>query len=154
MKRNWGGPKVSLHAYASRNSPPSHTLLDQKLDPRVYLGSSILKIGSYGGSPTDFGPWIPGYYLTLVENQHFQLRCKVPFCSFCFSRLKIWEKNFSKNFAKESRTKTSTTLGLCDHKLSKNFGYIFFRIKMATFYLGMATFFLGLATFFLGIYFL
>ena len=26
-KRNWGGPKLSLHAYASRDSPPSHTLL-------------------------------------------------------------------------------------------------------------------------------
>ena len=34
-KRNWGGPKVSLHVYASRDSPPSHTLLNQKLDPRV-----------------------------------------------------------------------------------------------------------------------
>ena len=27
-KRNWGGSKLSLHAYASRDSPPSHTLLD------------------------------------------------------------------------------------------------------------------------------
>ena len=26
---------MSLHAYASRDSPPSHTLLDQNLDPRV-----------------------------------------------------------------------------------------------------------------------
>ena len=32
-KRNSGGLKVSGHAYASRDSPPSHTLLDQKLDP-------------------------------------------------------------------------------------------------------------------------
>ena len=36
-KRNWGGPKLSLHAYASRDSPPSHTLLDQNLDPRVLI---------------------------------------------------------------------------------------------------------------------
>ena len=28
---------MSLHAYASRDSPPSHTLLDQNLDPRVQL---------------------------------------------------------------------------------------------------------------------
>ena len=28
---------MSLHAYASRDSPPSHTLLDQNLDPRVIL---------------------------------------------------------------------------------------------------------------------
>ena len=27
---------MSRHAYASRDSPPSHTKLDQKLDPRVY----------------------------------------------------------------------------------------------------------------------
>ena len=27
---------LSLHAYASRDSPPSHTLLDQNLDPRVF----------------------------------------------------------------------------------------------------------------------
>ena len=31
-----GGSKLSLNAYASRDSPPSHTLLDQNLDPRVY----------------------------------------------------------------------------------------------------------------------
>ena len=30
-----GGSKVSLHAYASRDSPPSHILLDQKFDSRV-----------------------------------------------------------------------------------------------------------------------
>ena len=35
LKRNWGGSKVTRHAYASRDSPPSHTLLDQKLDPRA-----------------------------------------------------------------------------------------------------------------------
>ena len=34
-KRNSGGSKVSQHAYTSRDSPPSLTLLDQKLDPRV-----------------------------------------------------------------------------------------------------------------------
>ena len=28
---------MSRHAYASRDSPPSHTLLDQKQDPRVTL---------------------------------------------------------------------------------------------------------------------
>ena len=33
--RNWGGSKLSRHAYAPRDSPPSHTLLDQNLDPRV-----------------------------------------------------------------------------------------------------------------------
>ena len=27
---------MSRHAYASRDSPPSHTLLDQNLDPRVH----------------------------------------------------------------------------------------------------------------------
>ena len=31
-----GGSKLSWHAYASRDPPPSHTLLDQNLDPRVY----------------------------------------------------------------------------------------------------------------------
>ena len=35
ISRNSGGSKVSRHAYASRDSPPSHTLLDQKLDPCV-----------------------------------------------------------------------------------------------------------------------
>ena len=34
--RNWGGSKVSRHAYAPRDSPPSHTLLDQNLNPRVF----------------------------------------------------------------------------------------------------------------------
>ena len=34
-KRNWTGSKVSWHAYASRDSPPSHSKLDQKLDPLV-----------------------------------------------------------------------------------------------------------------------
>ena len=48
-------------------------------------------------------------------------------------------------------TQNLPTFGLLDHKLSKNFGNIFFRIKMATFFLGLATFFLGLATFFLGL---
>ena len=52
-KRNWGGSKLSLHAYAPRDSPPSHTLLDQNLDPRVIKdpegkiensGKSIFKI--------------------------------------------------------------------------------------------------------------
>ena len=28
---------MSRHAYASRDSTPSHTLLDQKLDPRVIV---------------------------------------------------------------------------------------------------------------------
>ena len=57
---------------------------------------------------------------------------------------------FFQNFLKESRTQSPTAFGLLDHKfyLSKNLGYIFFRIKMASFYLGMATFFLGMATFF------
>ena len=50
----------------------------------------------------------------------------------------------------EPGTQNRPTFGLLDHKLSKNFGNIFFRIKMATFNLGLATFFLGLATFFLG----
>ena len=45
------------------------------------------------------------------------------------------------------KTQTSTTIDLLDHKLSKNFGFIF-RNKMATFYLEMASLFLGLATFF------
>ena len=40
-KCNWGGPKVSLHAYASRDSPPSHTLLDQNLEHRVVLRESF-----------------------------------------------------------------------------------------------------------------
>ena len=31
---------MSMHAYASRDLPPSHTLLDQNLDPRV-LGVEI-----------------------------------------------------------------------------------------------------------------
>ena len=35
-----GGSKLSLHAYASRDSPPSHTLLDQNLDPRVLILAS------------------------------------------------------------------------------------------------------------------
>ena len=30
-----GGSKLSRHAYAPRDSPPSDTLLDQNLDPRV-----------------------------------------------------------------------------------------------------------------------
>ena len=33
--RNWGGSKLCWHAYTSRDSPPSHTLLDQNLNPRV-----------------------------------------------------------------------------------------------------------------------
>ena len=38
-----GGSKLSWHAYASRDSPPSHILLDQNLDPRVqgYVSSAI-----------------------------------------------------------------------------------------------------------------
>ena len=40
--RNWGGPKVSLHAYAPRDPPPSHTLLDQNLDPRVFQFETFL----------------------------------------------------------------------------------------------------------------
>ena len=34
--RNSSGSKVSRHAYASRDSPPSHTRLGQKLDPRLF----------------------------------------------------------------------------------------------------------------------
>ena len=30
-----GGSKFSRHVFAPRDSPPSHTLLDQNLDPRV-----------------------------------------------------------------------------------------------------------------------
>ena len=33
-KRNLGGSKLSWGAYASRDSHPSHTLLDQNLDPK------------------------------------------------------------------------------------------------------------------------
>ena len=44
-KRNWTGSKVSWHAYASRDSPPSHSKLDQKLDPRVPQASMKLKSG-------------------------------------------------------------------------------------------------------------
>ena len=36
---------MSLHVYASRDSPPSHTLLDQKLDPRVLLNIFWLNPG-------------------------------------------------------------------------------------------------------------
>ena len=39
--RNWGGSKVSRHAYAPRDSPPSHTLLDQNLDPRVTVNLTL-----------------------------------------------------------------------------------------------------------------
>ena len=35
LTSNRSGSKVIRHVYASRDSPPSHTLLDQKLDPRV-----------------------------------------------------------------------------------------------------------------------
>ena len=59
-------------------------------------------------------------------------------------------KKIFQNFLNGFRTQTSTTFDLLDHKLSENFGYIFFRIQMASFYLGMATFFLGMATLFLG----
>ena len=69
---------------------------------------------------------------------------------FGVSFLKFIEKIFCQNFLKEHGTQNQPTFGLLDHKLSKNFGNIFFRIKMATFFLGLATFFLGLATFFLG----
>ena len=36
---------MSLHAYAPRDSPPSHTLLDQNLDPRV---PDPVEVGSDG----------------------------------------------------------------------------------------------------------
>ena len=37
---------MSLHAYAPRDSPPSYTLLDQNLDPRVdeLISNTSLKI--------------------------------------------------------------------------------------------------------------
>ena len=60
-------------------------------------------------------------------------------------------KFFFSKFSQWDFLKTSTTFDLLDHKLSENFGYISFRIQMATFYLGMATFFLGMATLFLGL---
>ena len=72
--------------------------------------------------------------------------CNVHGVSF----LKFIEKIFCQNFLKEYGTQNQPTFGLLDHILSKNFGNIFFRIKMATLFLGLATFFLGLATFFLG----
>ena len=68
--------------------------------------------------------------------------------------LKKLKKKFCQNFLKESGTQNRPASDLLDPLiLSTNFGYIIFRIKMATFYLGMATLFLGLATLFLGITF-
>ena len=43
-------------------------------------------------------------------------------------------KKIFQNFLNGFRTQTSITFDLLDHKLSENFGYIFFRIKMATFW--------------------
>ena len=49
-KRNLGGSKVSLHAFTPRDSPPSHTLLDQNLDPCVgsFWSFSIKIFLNYG----------------------------------------------------------------------------------------------------------
>ena len=60
--------KVSLYAYAPRDSPPSHTLLDQTLDPRV--SNCLLAQGLKSIALTSGGQFTEKWLKTTQSSGH------------------------------------------------------------------------------------
>ena len=70
---------MSHHAYASRDSPPSHTLLDQNLDPRVVT----LRLAQSGSlCYINYVPFYSAICLVLTVNPYLEDFGNVRECHF------------------------------------------------------------------------